>query len=277
MLVWTRIRALAERHRAAITRTIFVLTAAVVVVGWLVDEVQDFLLDSGLLLLLVLALLTDLTITVSRLTSGDHRLTAVRDDRESHEQLLAQIRAHPPKQVDMLEFSGYSVQPLLEQLAHRGCRVRLLVRDPTCAKEIQRTRILASVRHVQDLISKRYGAEIEIRYYRAPPSVRGRKFDDKVVWLGWYTPSVGPDGDTDDNEVMGHHNPTVICSTASDEGQGLRDFFDRVFAALWETAVTTGHPATVTTGHPATAQAAPIPPGPPDETAPGVRPVGSTA
>jgi hypothetical protein len=123
-------------------------------------------------------------------------------------------------------------------LAQQGSRIRLLVRDPACAGPIQRTRITASISHVQDLISARYGAEIEIRYYRVAPSVRGRKFDDRLISLGWYTPTVAPDGEADEREVMGHGNPTIICSVASDEGQALRDFFDRTFEPMWAAGAT---------------------------------------
>jgi hypothetical protein len=78
---------------------------------------------------------------------------------------------------------------------------------------------------------------VQIRCYEAPPSLRGRKFDNLLVDVGWYTPDLGRQGGEDEDwEVIGHLNPLVVSSAETEEGQHLREMFDRVFESLWESS-----------------------------------------
>jgi hypothetical protein len=234
MLFWAKLRTLRERHRVPIVRSIFVVVAAAVVVGWEVDLVQRALIDSGAILLIILALVAEIAITVAQLVGVDYRVSALRDDRESEEHVMKHLRALAPKSADMLEFSGYSVHHLIEQLAHGDAKIRLLMKDPRTTNEFQRRRILSSVEHIQRWISDRYDAPIEIRFYTSAPSLRGRKFDDRFISVGWYTPAIDAKGRDEGTEVKGHCNPSVMCSTTTDEGQRLMAFFDTTFTSLWE-------------------------------------------
>lgn len=233
-MIWAKLRSLRERYKPQIVRTVFFLVAAVVVVGWEVDLVKRALIDSGVVLLVILALVADITITVAQLISVDYKVSAIRDDRESAEHLMKHIKAIRPKAADLLEFSAYSVHYLIEELAHGGANMRLLVKDPRTTGEYQRRRIIASVDHIQKWIAERYNISIEIRFYTCNSSLRGRKFDDHFISVGWYTPVIGTTEDGEDTEVKGHCNPTIMCSTATDEGQRLKAFFDTTFTSLWE-------------------------------------------
>lgn len=203
------------------------------------ELVKRALIDSGVVSLITLALVADITITVGQLISVDYKVSAIRDDRESAEHLMKHIKAIRPREADLLEFSAYSVHYLIEELAQNKAKIRLLVKDPRTTGEYQRRRIVASVEHIQKWIIGPYAAPIEIRFYACNASLRGRKFDDRFISVGWYTPIVGiTDGEA--TEVKGHANPTIMCSTATDEGQRLKTFFDTTFTSLWEASKDSG-------------------------------------
>lgn len=236
MPLYVRLRALTERYRVAVVRTMLVLAAATVAVGWEVEPVKKAFVDSGALSLVLLALIIDISITLSHVISTDYRLRACRDDTENERMLNQYILKHSPKKVDLLEYSAHSMHYLIEELAKKGATIRILIRDPRVVGDFQRNRILASIVHIERFAIRPYNADIEIRCYRAAPTLRGRQFDDSFLTAGWYTPDISSGGTYDEMEVMGHRNPMVMCSTATDDGQHLKKFFDEVFSSLWASA-----------------------------------------
>jgi hypothetical protein len=118
--------------------------------------------------------------------------------------------------------------------------VRLLLRDPDSVGEFQRHRILATVKHVHRFIPSEGPGRIEMRTYPYVSSLRGRRFGNSFVVVGWYTPDLQNSGILGEMEIMGHCNPTVIATAMSEEGQRLVEFFDKTFESLWTSGRITG-------------------------------------
>jgi hypothetical protein len=234
-LSWiSRLRRLADRYRVAIFRTAFVVAAAAVVVGWEVNQVQDFVVKSGVLVLVLLGVTVESLATFERAQRAEKTFIVNRDDDEFNQAIRTRLAAMPRcRNVDMLEYSGHSVHSLLENLVKNGANVRLLIRDPASVSQFQGNRILATIRHIERFVLIHSSGKIEIRTYAFASSLRGRRFDNALVVLGWYTPDVEASGLAGDMEIMGHCNPTIVSDSDSEEGRAFVEFFDRTFSALW--------------------------------------------
>ena len=68
---------------------------------------------------------------------------------------------------------------------------------------------------------------VEIRCDSTPGSLKGRKFNDKFITVGWYTYVPG------ENELYGHTNCMVSAYINGAEGYKLKEMFDRAFDRLW--------------------------------------------
>jgi hypothetical protein len=234
-LSWiARLRGLTERYRIAAFRTAFVIAVALVILGWQINQVQDDIVKSGVLVLILLGVTIESLAAFERAQQAEKTFIVNRDDEEFNQAIRARLADIPRcRKVDMLEYSGHSVHFLLESLVKNGASVRLLIRDPTSVNQFQSQRIMATIRHIERFVLIHKPGKIEIRTYAFASSLRGRRFDNTLVVLGWYTPDVEAAGIAGDMEVMGHCNPTVIAASDSQEGQALVEFFDRTFSALW--------------------------------------------
>ncbi len=138
-----------------------------------------------------------------------------------------------PGKVDLIEYSGVTANDLLSQLREGNCEVRLLLQHPDDARtKFQQDRIRVNVDSLLKVTFATYN-RIQIKYYRAPASVRGRCFDDDLVMLGWYRHIAG------DTAIAGHSNPMFTALRQTPEGRELIRWFREAFDSLWE------HPKTV--------------------------------
>lgn len=229
-----RLRRLFERNRVAISRTTFVVAVALVVLGWQVSQIQIYIVKSGVLILILLGVTVELLASVERAQRSEKALIVSRDDEEFNQVIRARLaNISRCRRVDMLEYSAHSVQFLLENLIRSGASIRLLIRDPASVSHFQGSRIMATIKHVERFVVKQGPGKIEIRTYTFGSSLRGRRFDNELVVLGWYTPDVEASGVAGDMEIMGHCNPTIVASSESQEGHAFIEFFNRTFDALW--------------------------------------------
>lgn len=229
-------RLFVERNRAAITRAMLALVTAMVLLGWESDWVRNALVSSGLLLVLILGFVMEMSVALSRLISVRPRVDIARDENENIDLLKTYLSKRPVEKADMLEYSAVAARPLIDELVRKGATLRILIKHPATVGPEQEKKILASIGSLERFVLQHHGARVEIRCYKAPASLRGRKIDDLLLDVGWYTPDLSPQGVVDKLEIIGHLNPVVMCSAATEEGLHLREMFDRVFEPLWESA-----------------------------------------
>lgn len=128
-----------------------------------------------------------------------------------------------------LAFSSRDARKFIEQVAVKSTgAVQVLLKHPETVGATQRRWILAELDRLFKYTVPKAANRIEIRCYRAPYSLRGKKLSPAVINVGWYTPLIG-----DVAEVIGHKNPLITAPLDSEEGAALARMFDGLFDALW--------------------------------------------
>jgi hypothetical protein len=187
-------------------------------------------------LVLVFGFVAEMSVAISRLISLRPRVDVARNEKENLELLKPHISKRTIRRVDMLEYSAASVYGLIAELVTRGASLRILIKHPDTVGPSQRDRILMSIDQLERFVLKDHPGRVEIRCYKAAASLRGRRIDNVLVDVGWYTPDISREGVADKMEIVGHANPLVMCTAATEEGQNLLAMFDQVFESLWESA-----------------------------------------
>ena len=117
------------------------------------------------------------------------------------------------------------VNSLLEDLRRQQTEVRLLLCDPSAAcNEWQKHRIEACIATLADVTFKGY-SKVEVRCYKVPASVRGRKIDDQLN-VGWYFYGHDLYG------VQGT-NTMITLRTENHDGKLFEFLFDQTFDLMW--------------------------------------------
>ncbi|HSW58267.1 MAG TPA: hypothetical protein VLH15_07685, partial [Dehalococcoidales bacterium] len=109
----------------------------------------------------------------------------------------------------------------------------LLIHNPLeqLLSDLQKERICAQIRTLK-LVGFKDGI-LKIKCYNQRASLRGRKFDNTLIELGWYTYDYDPEyAEYGKNQMWGHNNPLIVAHLKN-EGQYLGKMFDRVFDSLW--------------------------------------------
>ncbi len=152
--------------------------------------------------------------------------------------LIKEAAERPPRDADLIEFSGDSVRALLTELAAAGTRVRLLLKHPDSVGKAQRTKIVATYWYLKDYVFHGDQDAFQVRFYRVPATLRGRRLDTRLINIGWYTPDIATGGQISDWEIIGHLNPTITSDPQTSEGYSLNLMFSRTFDSLWGSSVT---------------------------------------
>ncbi len=146
------------------------------------------------------------------------------------------IRQEKPQVIKMLEHNatyGRHYIDAIKTLDPGIKEIRLLIHNPLeqLLSDLQKERICEQIRTLKLVDFK--SNVLKIRCYNQRASLRGRKFDNELIVLGWYTFYYDPDyPEYGKNQMWGHNNPLIV-SRLKDEGQYLGEMFDRVFDALW--------------------------------------------
>jgi hypothetical protein len=146
------------------------------------------------------------------------------------------IRQEHPQVVKMLECSstyGRHYIDAIKILDPNIREIRLLIHSPLeqPISDLQTERTCEQIRTLK-LVDFQSDV-LKIRCYNQRASLRGRKFDDKLVVLGWYTFYYDPNyPEYGKNQIWGHNNPLMVARLRN-EGKILGEMFDRVFDSLW--------------------------------------------
>jgi hypothetical protein len=111
--------------------------------------------------------------------------------------------------------------------------LRILVKHPDTVEGMQKQRMITTLDTIYNSIYEDgCPARVELRCYRQPFSLRGRRFGKKLLELGWLTV------DAKRQMAFGHSNPSIVVDLTTTENEYLLRFFERTFDDLWNDPTT---------------------------------------
>jgi len=224
------------RRHGRLANRLFVLIAISVVAikKWFPDLFSWFSHDIVPVLTIVLiGVLMDLILQIEQ-ELHESPLKMHKSEVEAYKHLSQLVREHGVRQVDLIQFSGQTVIPFLQDLAESGytVSVRMLLMHPEVArkfdtdgKENQLARIDATLGKLRVLTEGNSNFSSEAFFYKTPPGVCCVILDEKIVSAGWYRCFM----DGKSPAVMRVRSHTVPTITTVDHGPmiaALRHQFD---------------------------------------------------
>jgi hypothetical protein len=146
------------------------------------------------------------------------------------------IKRENPQVVKMIDFSaqyGRNYINALRTLDPNIKTIQLLIHNPLVepVSGLQKMRTCEQIRTLKLIDFK--NDVLKIKCYNRQASLRGGKFDNELIMLGWYTFYYDPNyPEYGKNQIWGHVNPLII-SRLRNQGKCLGEMFDRVFDSLW--------------------------------------------
>jgi hypothetical protein len=150
--------------------------------------------------------------------------------------VIEYIEHENPQVVKMLEHNatyGRHYIDAIKTLDPKIKEIRLLIHNPLeqLLSELQKERICQQIRTLKLVDFK--NEVLKIRCYNQRASLRGRKFDDELIVLGWYAFYYDPSyPEYGKNQMWGHNNALIVARLGG-QGKYLGEMFDRVFDSLW--------------------------------------------
>lgn len=221
-----RFNALRDRYRLHTSIALAVLAALTFIAAEIVPAIQDYILTSGLLQYVTLIVLLDLATSVYLL----QRPQATRLARNQDESMPTLLEACPHCRgdgVDLIEYASATTLPLIRAIRREGVPMRLLIQHPENIVGLQKHRSITTLDTIYNSIFDDYQGSFEIRCYKLPYTLRGRRLGKTVLELGWLTPDVKR------QTAYGHGNPCIIADLSISSNQHLLVFFERTFETLW--------------------------------------------
>lgn len=150
----------------------------------------------------------------------------------ANKDLIDFIFLNKPKSCDMIEYSSKNVADILIGLKKIGANIRLLIHDPRSSiSERQKKKICGQIIDlIQDFENYQ---NINIKFYNNNASLRGRRFDDQLINIGWYTYDKR-NKDFPLPQISGHTNPLITIRSDSKGYEEFKRMFDDVFSDYWE-------------------------------------------
>jgi transcriptional regulator with XRE-family HTH domain len=150
------------------------------------------------------------------------------------------VRGRGAEKVDLLQFSGDTVRPLLEAVAERSraAKIRLLLYAPVMARQYDsdhkidhRGRITTTIGEVRLLETENNLEQpVELYHYRTPASVSSVIIDDEIICLSWYRAYT--EHNSKAVRLRGHDSAALVILSARDTilQQFARTHFDRILS-----------------------------------------------
>ncbi|HEX2903368.1 MAG TPA: hypothetical protein VHO01_07905 [Jatrophihabitans sp.] len=218
---------LAERYRRQGLVALAVLTALAFLASEVFQSVQNFMTSRNVIPYLTLLILLDLA-AVTQTGNRESKLPqpSVNQD-ESLPLLIEKVRECRRNRIDLLEYAGATTLPLIREICREQVPLRVLLKHPDTVSGMQKQRMITTLDTLYNSIFEDYVGSVEIRCYRLPYSLRGRKLGNRVLELGWLTP------DSRRQTAYGHANPSFLVDITRAENGYFPAFFQRSFDELW--------------------------------------------
>lgn len=165
------------------------------------------------------------------------------NDRNT-DSLCQYIQANQITKARLIQYSGDNAQRILRELLEKRVEVQLLLHHPgELLRDLEEPLNVYQLGKVQVFQRRMILSDsflnkecLSIRYYKEPPSVRGIKFDDRFLSLGWY---IHHERTKEPFSVWlyGHNNAAINLELDWPAGQDLGQTFDRTFESLWRKAI----------------------------------------
>ena len=170
-----------------------------------------------------------------------------RNQGEADNDLRVFIESKRPAEADLLELSAATVYDnVIKPLAKVGSKIHLLIQNPKVARD----KYAPSPRQEKRICNQfalRLGTEpavanhdgLRVRFYSEMASLRGRKFSNKLLNVGWFTYDLRPGEipvEQEPVQVWGDTNPLVSIASAEKDFDVVESMFSRVFKNLWDRA-----------------------------------------
>ncbi|HTW14761.1 MAG TPA: hypothetical protein VMF51_06505 [Nocardioides sp.] len=227
MTWYLRLSSATQRFRTPILVGVGASALLAGVAAVFIDPVDDFLKGSNVVPYLCLLLLIDLALAErSRLADEVVDVSINQDEAMPKLMQIAQTLRH--EQVDLLEYAGQTTLPLMRCVARQELPVRILIKHPETVAPMQRQRTISTLDTLYTSVFDKYSAGFEVRCYRGPFTLRGRRLGHRVLELGWLTT------DRDRQTAYGHDNPSMLHDIRRPDTLHLTKFFDKTFTDLWD-------------------------------------------
>lgn len=226
-----RLRDFREKYRIQVAVALAVLVGASFIAAEVVSAVKTFIDESHLLSYLTLLVVLDVAVAIYA-GKGESGPRIARNQDEALPRLLEAVPNCRHDSVELLEYAGATILPLIREIQREGVHLRMLVQHPDEIAGIQKQRLLATLDTIINSIFEDDLDSVEIRCYHEPYTLRARRLGEEVLELGWLTP------DRKHNTTYGHQNPSILLNLSDGRKQYLRAFFDRTFADLWDSPTT---------------------------------------
>jgi hypothetical protein len=227
-----RFRSFRDRYHTQTAVALAVLAIVAFTAAQVIPTVQDYVLKSGLIQYLILIVLLDLTVVI-HLSQRPATTSLARNQDETMPKLIEALAHCRTDGVDLLEYAGATTLPLIRAIEREGVPMRMLVQHPDAIEGLQRQRMITTLDTIYNSIfANETKSSFEIRCYRLPYTLRGRRLGKVLLELGWLTPDI--QGKT----AYGHGNPSVLADLSTSKNEHLLAFFNKTFNDIWKDART---------------------------------------
>lgn len=245
MFILKKVQKIKEKYFPKIAVVILFITVILLFLSETYPQIKNILIDKGAINILVLIFVIDginyLGEIKEKLEEKD-KIKFYKTQSDTDIDVYNYIDNNKPAKADLLEYSSAYCTEVIEKLIKNNCKIRLLIAHPNIANsDLQKERIRNRISHISDIDFEKY-KNVDIKCYetynvgdetyKAFSSIRGRKFDDKFICIGWYTPTTKLGGG-----LSGYENPMICGSTDNEPGKILKEHFDDTFKILWDNGI----------------------------------------
>lgn len=229
LLFFRRIR---EKYREQTLVAFAIISTVVLILSEIIPSLRHFLSEASVIEYATLLLVIDVALALHSLRRQSQPLRVHSSQADSAAELSAVASQCRGETVDLLEFAGMNALQLIRALRASEANIRMLMKHPDSVVGAQRDRAMDMILLLQLTLFVDYKGSFKLRCYRAPYSLRGRRLGDRLLELGWLTPSGDPEF------VHGYDNPSILLDPMERSSAALVDFFSRSFEELWSDSET---------------------------------------
>ena len=232
-MIFSKIDSWVERRLAVVGTALIALVIVLYVISQFVPDISQWIITRGFFSVILIVLIIDLLHKVTELKGSPPSLEVYEDQAQAMPHIQEFIEREHLETSDLLEYSTSSIRALLQELRKANVRIRLLICHPDSAISAhERRTIELGIKNLRKDF-KGY-ANIAVKQYRTPASLRGRNIGGKWINVGWYLYS-NIDGEVD---IRGHDVAMILSDVNTPEGEKLKEMFSLAFDALWQDSTT---------------------------------------